>query len=103
MAGLYGKKKYKNIILVLGLLVLISMLFSVCLACAEKHHHCMGEDCPICACINQCRESLRDLTDGIVPFVLVFTAAAAVYGLNRFPASVCIGDTPVDLRVRLND
>jgi len=96
-------KSCKHIAVVLGLMALIAMLFSVFLASVETHHHCHGDDCPICECIHQCHESVRQLVGGGLPqIVFVFALTAAVLMIT-----VCIidahRDTPVGLKVRLND
>ena len=96
-------KSYKHIAIVLGLMALIAMLFSVFLASVETHHHCHGDDCPICECIHQCRESVKQLVSGGLPQIIyVFVLSAAVQLI-----SVCLidahRDTPVGLKVRLND
>ncbi len=101
--NIYGKKQYDKLVLILGMMALVSMLFSVCLACVETHHDCQGEDCPICACIHQCRESLRDLSAGLIPAFSVFFIVTAVYGINEFFLPFGKNDTPVSLKVRMND
>ena len=101
--GIYVKERSRRLMIILGLIALVSMLFSVCLSCAETHHHCNDEDCPICACINHCSETLRELSNGIALLVLVFFVSAAARGIKAF--FICTGtlDTPVSLKVRLND
>ena len=101
--GIYGKGRSRRLMIVLGLIALVSMLFSVCLSCVETHHHCHEDDCPICACINHCRETLRELSNGIALFAVVFFGLAAVQGIKAFLVCACTFDTPVSLKVRLND
>ncbi|MBP5607482.1 MAG: hypothetical protein J6X66_04335 [Lachnospiraceae bacterium] len=96
-------KSYKHIAAVLALMALIGMLFSVFLASVDTHHHCQGDDCPICECIHQCIESVRHLVGGDLPqTVYVFVLQAVV-----LMTSVCLidahRDTPIGLKVRLND
>ena len=96
-------KSFKHIATVLGLMALIAMLFSVVLASVETHHHCHGDDCPICECIHQCHISVRQLVGGNLPqIVYAFVLSAAVLMIT-----VCFidahRDTPVGLKVRLND
>ena len=101
--GVYGKGRSRKLMIVLGLIALVSMLFSVRLSCAEKHHYCHGEDCPICACLHHCRESIRDLSDAIVPPVIVLFVPVAAQGIKALFLCAGICYTPVGLKVRLND
>ena len=91
----------------LGLIICISFLFvsifSLFYIAREEIHDCSGEDCPICACIHQAEQNLKNLGTGVVisssldlffqtdsiriPFVLVFVPCT----------------TLVAQKVRLND
>ena len=56
--------------------VLFIMLFSSFYICAEADHHCSGEDCPVCACIQICENVIRQMgsrTD--MPVLVCLTAA----------------------------
>ena len=62
-----------------------------------------GEDCPICACIQQCKNTIRGIGGGI-------TAASAVIILvliSQLIISLGVPsfqrDTPVSTKVRLNN
>lgn len=88
---------------VMGLMMLVIVLFSAFYIAAEADHDCTGEDCPICACIGQCENMLRGTGDGTaaqlsagipVLFILLF-AALFVSELSR--------ETPVSVKVRLNN
>ena len=88
---------------IMGLMMLIIVLFSSLYIAAETDHDCCGEDCPICACILQCENTLRSIGDGkvtqlsfIVP-VLLFLLIAGIF-------SVAIPqDTLVSRKVKLNN
>ena len=62
--------------------VLFIVLFSSFYICAEADHHCSGEDCPVCACIQICENVIRQMgsrTDMpvLVPFTRRFCAHLA--------------------------
>ena len=69
----------------------------------EENHHCTGEDCPVCACVHQAEQTLRNLGTG--------TAITAA--VNQMPAisalaaaGVCLFIPCISLvsqKVRLND
>ena len=88
---------------ILGMLLLLIMLFSSFYLAVEADHDCSGEDCPVCACIQQCENTLHRIGAGtaslagvVIPVVcmavsmLLFTLAASE-------------ETPVSRKVRLNN
>ena len=88
---------------IMGLMMLFIVLFSAFYIAAETDHECCGEDCPICACIHQCENTLRGIGDGAA----VRTAAVAPVILILFAAAFVIAavsqDTLVSRKVRLNN
>ncbi len=87
----------------MAIMVLFVMLFSSSFIAGHVHHHCTGEDCPICACLQQCESILRSFGNGIAAFVaavlplLVFSASESLPGISF------TWDTPVSRKVRIND
>lgn len=87
----------------LGIAVLVALLFSAFFMTAETDHRCTGEDCPICACIHQCSQNIRQIGDGTVGQIhFVVTVSFLLLPLlcnitNLFYA------TPVTQKVRLNN
>ncbi len=88
---------------IMGLMMLVIVLFSSFYVAAEADHDCCGEDCPICAGIRQCENTLRRIGDGVAiqsaavaPVILILFAAA-------FVNAVVSQDTPVSRKVRLNN
>lgn len=68
----------------------------------ETDHDCCGDDCPICACIQFCENTLGMMGGGaagqtavIIPLILFFFSVFL---------SVCLfeQETPVSRKVRLN-
>ena len=88
---------------IMGLMMLVLVLFSSFYIAAEADHDCCGEDCPICACIHQCENTLRGIGDGaavrsaaVAPVILILFAAA-------FVIATASQDTLVSRKVRLNN
>ncbi len=88
---------------IMGLMMLVIVLFSAFYIAAEADHECCGEDCPICACIQQCENTLRGIGDGaavksasVAPAILISPAAA-------FVITAVSQDTLVSRKVRLNN
>ncbi len=87
----------------MGLMMLILVLFSAFYIAAEAEHECCDEGCPICACIQQCENTLHGIGDGtaaglavIAPIILILlTAAFTITAVSR--------DTLISRKVRLNN
>ncbi len=96
--------KYKRIAAgIMGILMLLIMLLSAFYIASEADHDCTGEDCPICACIQQCENTLRQIGYGAafciaVIFPAVFTLISSFLYAVGFPQK-----TPVSGKVRLNN
>ncbi len=97
------RSKQKRITaIILGLMVLVGMLFSAFYVVAEADHDCAGEDCPICAGLQQCENTLHQIGDGLafqlaVIVLIVFLFVSVCRSALRFPL-----ETPVSRKVRLN-
>ncbi len=87
---------------IMGLMMLVVVVFSAFYIAAEADHDCSGEDCPICACIHHCENTLRGFCSGIAqisavaPVFLILPAAA-------FGIAAVSQDTLVSRKVRLNN
>lgn len=88
---------------VMAAMMLFVMLFSAFFIVSHSEHECTGEDCPVCACIQQCENILHGSGDsfgffgfGIIPIVIIAGSILISY-------SVIILDTPVSSKVRMND
>ena len=88
---------------IMGIMLLVIVLFSSFYLAAEADHDCTGEDCPICACIQKCENTLRGIGDGtaiqsaaVIPvlFILLFS----VLFVAEFSR-----ETLVSRKVRLNN
>ena len=53
-------KKHRRIPLIVCVLCIFVMFASLFYIVKEETHHCTGEDCPICACIRQAEQTLRN-------------------------------------------
>lgn len=50
-------------------MVLVFVLFSFFYIAVETGHNCTEDDCPVCACIQQCEMILHQMGDGVVSTV----------------------------------
>lgn len=88
---------------IIGVVMLIIVLSSAFLIAAEADHDCTGEDCPICACIQQCENILHGFGDGtaaqlsaIIPVLFI------LHNVTLF-AVVLPQETLISRKVRLNN
>ncbi len=88
---------------IMALLMLFIMLFSVFYIAAESDHDCTGEDCPICACIGQCENTLHQIGD------VIASCAVVILPIIYMHVSICLfavifpQETLVSIKVRLNN
>lgn len=69
----------------------------------ELNHECNGEDCPVCACIQQAQQMLKKLSTGTVVSqvagLIVVVAVTSVFTRSLF----IIKNSPIRQKVRLNN
>lgn len=96
-------KKRQMIAIMLCLAIVAVVLFSTIYIANEVEHKCTGADCPICDCIQQCENNLKQLGTGLAALQ---TAAAAivlcVLSIFQFEKRIP-AHTLVSRKVRLND
>lgn len=79
---MYTKKQRTLASLICAVFIIVTS-FSLFFIVKEADHDCRGENCPICACIHQAEETLKQLGTGTVgvsaflPFVETFVLALA--------------------------
>lgn len=93
----------KIIAVIMGIMMLVVVLISASYVAVESGHDCTGEECPICACINQCESTLR-LVGGGVDFQAEFILPVFFILITAVSASVSLtAETPVSRKIRLNN
>ncbi len=96
--------RHKRIVAgILGMLMLFFTLFSAFYIIAEADHDCTGDDCPICACIHQCEDTIYQTADRIVPQITIvlpvtFILVTVFHFAIRFSQ-----ETLVSRKIRLNN
>ncbi len=88
---------------IISILMIALVLFSFFYVVAEADHHCEGEHCEICECIEICVGILQKFgfkaSSGVNPLALALIGLIAVL----IPSGTYTGRTPVSLKVRLNN
>ena len=96
-------EKRKHLAAWVSIIFIFVTLASLCYIVKEENHKCTGEDCPVCACVHQAEQTLKNLSTGMVvvfrTLVVLDTGVllAAVCFLKLIPHSL------VSRKVRLND
>ena len=87
--GYRKEKKYGSGYMYFSIFVTFASLFYVA---REEDHNCTGKDCPICACVHQAKQVLRNL--GTTPAVGFFVSPVIF---------IVLSISLVHQKVRLND
>ena len=85
------------------IVIIFVSLASLFYILSETEHECSGENCPVCACIHQAQQALRNFSSGAAAGQLmtaVFISLFAAFAVHFFVISC---DSPVKRRVRLNN
>lgn len=99
---MYTKKQKILAAFICAVFILVTF-FSVFFIVKEADHDCTGEGCPICACIHQAEETLKQLGTGTVG-ASDFQPAVAMFALALVCAFLFVPYTSlVSQKVRLND
>lgn len=69
-------KRQKKAVILICMAFLFVMLASFFYIAKEENHNCTGEDCPVCACIHQAEQNLKNLGTGL--------AVAAMAPVRKF-------------------
>ena len=89
---------------VIGCLVLLFITFaSLFYIAKEEIHDCTGADCPICACVHQVKQTLKNLGNGLRSmFCAVMYLVTKNVLLTATLIYICTASL-VSQKVRLND
>lgn len=96
-------RRQRALLFLVCVALMAAALFSVLLLALESDHHCTGEDCPVCASLQQARQLLKLLgtaTKSALRPGAVAVFIAVLMALLR-PVVCCL--SPVAQKVRLNN
>ena len=101
--GEANKKTAQGLRRALSVVVVLSFLCARLFIAFEAHHECGGEECPICACIEECARIIRGFGD-LLPVITFIAAALSVAFLGSLAVSKeLVFSTPILSKVRIND
>jgi hypothetical protein len=87
----------------MAVMMLLVVLLSSFFIAVHADHDCTGEDCPICACIQQCENTIRGIGSGITVGAAVIVPVLILLLIISFGVPSFQRDTPVSAKVRLNN
>ena len=93
----------KFIAVMMSAVIVFVLLFSSLYILKEADHHCTGNDCAVCACIQQCENNIRLLSCGtaakplynLFTIFIIFILSFSTFNLSK--------TTPVTQKVRLDN
>ena len=83
--------------------MVFAMFFSSFFIASHVDHDCTGEDCPICACIQQCENTIRGIGSGIAATSAVIMPLMIALVITSFGVLSFQWNTPVSAKVRMNN
>ena len=94
-----NKKRLAGVIL--AALILFALMTSLLIIIHEADHDCTGENCPVCAVISVCQNTLKTL--GGIPgaAALAFACFCFTASVIAFSRIISYKETPVSLKVKL--
>ena len=88
---------------IMAVMMLVVVLFSAMFIVSHADHDCTGEDCPICACIQQCENILHGTAGGSLLAAAALIPIVLISGSVLFSYCFIIFQTPVLAKVRMNN
>lgn len=88
---------------IMAVMILLVTLFSAFFIISHTDHDCTGEDCPICACLQQCENILHGAGDGSLLTISGIIPIVLATGFILISYCIVISDTPVSAKVRMNN
>ncbi len=100
--GAYNSRRMKKTAVLTAALFVCFMAFAVFFISVEAHHDCSGENCPVCALIQLCGDTVRGAgtASGLYASASAGIALAALYFIS-VPADV-VRSTQVSEKVRMD-
>lgn len=96
-------KKIKIAACGMALLMLFVVLFSSFYIAVEADHECEDEHCSVCVCIEQCRTTLHQLSGCGMTVLICAAVCILLLKTIRFLQVKFRTETPVSLKIRLNN
>ncbi len=97
------RKKKKQLGIVICIVILFVAIASLFYIAEEENHICTGEDCPICICVHQTEQTLRNLGTGLVTVFYLNPVSVMMATVCAFCVWMLLPSSLINQKVRLND
>lgn len=88
---------------IIAMLMILGVLFFSFYISSELEHDCLGNDCPICASIQQCENVLHKIGGGIAYAISIILPALLICVSINILSNDLLQETPVSRKIRMND
>lgn len=96
-------KVKKNAAVMIGLFLIFITFCSAFYVAAESGHSCTDDDCPICECVKECANILRQVGGSILPRISIMISFLLVTLAKNTKLSIFSQESLVSKKVRMND
>lgn len=96
-------KKNRTVAFLICVVFFVVTFFSVLFVVAEADHDCIGEDCPVCACIHHAEQTLNQLGMGIGSATGWMPVVVTLLSFIPCVLRPVAHQTPIGQKVRLNN
>ena len=88
---------------IIAAMMLFTVLFSYFYIASEVNHDCIGENCPICESIQICENTVKKIGSGLITIAVLLFSFVHVYFPKFIYNSDISFDTPISLKIRMNN
>ena len=88
-------------VVILAAPILCALMTSLFVIMHEADHDCIGENCPVCAVIAVCQNTLKTLGGIVGAAALAFACFCFAASVIAFFLTISYNKTPVSLKVKL--
>lgn len=96
-------KKQRTLAFIICMAFIVTVLFSILFIVKEANHDCTGDKCPICSCIHQAEQTLKQLGTGATAKVLSVNDSFFIMTPLFFVIFLIPCASLISQKVRLND
>jgi len=96
-------KAAQGLKMALGLILVLSVLLAFSFIAVEAHHECLGEECPICTCLDECVSTVKAFCNSLPVLSAVLAAFSAVVLCSLAVSEGLVFKTPITVKVRMNN
>ncbi len=93
--------KKRLTVVILAALILFALMTSLFVIIREADHDCTGENCPVCAVIAVCQNTVKTLGGVLGAAAIAFACFCFTASVIAFFRTISYNKTPVSLKVKL--